>query len=187
MRILSVLTALILLTGCSSILSVPKTEASEVTFPLTITINKDSKQVQAELEALIKRHEGFSQHPYKDRNDVSVGYGRNLTTNGISEEEALYLLRNDVARIKKALSKKFPVFDELTNPRRAVMVSMAYGLGVEGVSDFALLWESLERRNYDKAALEIYLSSYCTQVRTRCFELAAIMETGDYDYEKHRK
>lgn len=148
---------------------------------MCIEITKGSKQVQAELEAMLIRHEGYRRTPYQDSGYLSIGYGRNLNTNGISPKEALYLLRNDVSRITYELAKKYPVFDELTNARRAVLISMAYGLGMDGISQFTLMWSNLEKRDYNKAALEIYMSSYCTQIGSRCAELAEMMETGVYN------
>lgn len=143
---------------------------------ICIEVTKGKKQIQAELEEMLMRHEGYRRHPYSDRDTQSIGYGRNLTTNGISKEEALYLLRNDIERITAQLSAKFPVFDDLTNGRRAVLISMAYGLGIDGISEFSLMWGNIERRDYERAALEIYLSDYCGQVGNRCKELADIME-----------
>ena len=174
MKHLIAATALIL-GGCASFEAQDQLSCDD-SKSICIEVTKGKAQVDAELEAMLMRHEGFRRHPYNDRGSQSIGYGRNLTYNGISEDEALFLLRNDIARIKKQLSARFPVFDELTNDRRAVLISMAYGLGIEGISEFKLMWENLNKRDYTRAALEIYLSNYCGQVGNRCRELAEMME-----------
>ena len=52
------------------------------------------------MEALIdsiKRHEGLRLFPYNDTTGhLSIGYGRNLTSNGISTQEAEIMLKSDI-------------------------------------------------------------------------------------------
>jgi len=177
MRIAGALAILILLTGCSSLLSEPEA-CSPDSVPMCIEITKGKQQLRDELQALVMRHEGFRQHPYADNGDQSVGYGRNLTTNGISEKEARLLLNNDLDRIEDTLSRRFEVFDRLDNTRRAVLISMAYGLGVDGVSQFDAMWERLNQHDYLATASEIIVSRYCSQIGDRCIELAGMMGSG---------
>jgi len=185
LRLATVGLVLTLLSGCSTLdwLNTHEDDVgcasdSEI---LCIEITKDSKQVQAELEAMMIRHEGYRRHPYTDRGATAIGYGRNLTNNGITKDEALYLLRQDIDRITRHLETTYPVFDRLTNPRRAVLISMTYMLGEKGISEFAYMWENLEKADYIRAGLEIYLSRMCGQIGNRCGELAKIMETGEYE------
>ena len=50
---------------------------------------------------MLKRHEGLRLKPYQDTiGKLTIGYGRNLDDRGISKEEAEYLLRNDISRVK---------------------------------------------------------------------------------------
>jgi len=185
LKLATIVSALPLLLGCST-LGWLDTHEDDVgcasdSKTLCIEISKDSKQVQAELEAMMIRHEGYRRHPYTDRGTTAIGYGRNLTNNGITEDEALHLLRQDIDRITQHLETTYPVFDRLTNPRRAVLISMTYMLGEKGISEFAYMWENLEKADYNRAALEIYLSRMCGQIGNRCGELAKIMETGEYE------
>ena len=172
-----------IISGCSTLGFEEVREVEEIGCSsdqsICIEVTRGKEEIQNDLENLIIRHEGYRRHPYPDRGVLSIGHGRNLTTNGISESEARYLLRNDIDRITKALSERFPVFDELTNNRRAVLISMAYGLGIEGISKFQYMWENLEKRDYVRAALEIYLSNYCGQVGNRCRDLAEMMEKDE--------
>jgi len=75
-----------------------------VTFPL-----------DALLESL-KTEEGFRARAYKcTAGHLTIGYGRNIDESGlgVTEEEASYLLKNDVLRTIKELQRKFIWFDEL--------------------------------------------------------------------------
>lgn len=50
------------------------------------------------LEKDLIRDEGLRLKPYHcTAGKLTIGYGRNLDDNGISEEEALSMLRNDIA------------------------------------------------------------------------------------------
>ena len=146
---------------------------------ICIEITDGYPVARSKLERLLIRHEGYRRHPYDDNGNLSVGYARNLTTNGISEEEALYLLRNDVDRIEKQLREKYPFVEELNVPRYNVVVSMAYVMGMTGLSEFKEMLAAIERRDYQRAGLEIYMSKFCSDVGKRCPELAEMMWQGE--------
>ena len=51
---------------------------------------------------MIKRHEGLRLKPYKcTAGKTTIGYGRNLTNVGISESEALIMLKADLEKAVK--------------------------------------------------------------------------------------
>jgi lysozyme len=160
---------LIAVAGCESLVGFVKDE------PLVIDITHD----QTYYENLIIKHEGFSQTAYKDRVGIAVGYGRNLTTNGVTREEALYLLRNDIEKLNDQLAKQIPASQRLNDVRYAVVLSMAYTLGVNGLSKFDRMWSAIEQRQFVMAANQMILSDWCRQVNNRCLELAEMMETGN--------
>lgn len=170
----------VLLGGCSSLFgdTPDGTAGCSESESVCIEITNGYQGYREKLERLIIRHEGYRRHPYNDNNDLSVGYARNLTTNGISEQEALYLLRNDLDRIEKQLQEKYPVVEELNPERYSVVVSMAYVLGMRGLSEFKDMWAAIERRDYPRAGVEIYMSKFCNDVGRRCPELAEMMWHG---------
>ena len=159
----------LLLSGCSTL------DSSE---SLVIGIHKGSQVIDKEIETMLIRHEGYSRKAYYDNGDISVGHGRNLTSNGLTQEEALYLLKNDIKRIKAALTERFPVFDDLTNNRRKVLISMTMTLGLEGISKFDRMWAYINKGDYTRAGVEMYISEWCNQVGYRCRELAEMMQNG---------
>ena len=134
-----------------------------VTFPL-----------DALLESL-KTEEGFRARAYKcTTGHLTVGYGRNIDESGlgVTEEEASYLLKNDVVRTIKELQLKFIWFDELGKNQREALVELCFQLGLTRLSKFVKMLEALKQKNYDDAATELLDSKYATQVSGRANRLA---------------
>ena len=68
------------------------------------------------LEEQLIRHEGYRQFPYLcSAGKSTVAIGRNLDDRGISEEEAKYLLHNDITICKQELSLLYPIVKVLNN------------------------------------------------------------------------
>ena len=130
----------------------------------------------------LKRHEGFRQRPYQDTmNILTVGYGRNLEINGISEKEAEYLLIQDITRISHEIWDVLPIFDQLCSPRQEVLVNMVYNLGMDGLLNFRKMLAALANGLYTLAADEMLHSLWSRQVGSRSFELAKVMELGVWE------
>ena len=54
---------------------------------------------------MLRRHEGLRLNPYHcSENKLTLGIGRNLEDRGITEEEALFLLNNDIKRVQEQLT-----------------------------------------------------------------------------------
>jgi len=134
-----------------------------VTFPL-----------DALLESL-KTEEGFRARAYScSAGHLTVGYGRNIDESGlgVTEEEASYLLKNDVVRTIKELQLKFIWFDELGKNQREALVELCFQLGLTRLSKFVKMLEALKQKNYDAAAAELLDSKYATQVPSRANRVA---------------
>lgn len=61
------------------------------------------------LQRLLVKHEGMRLKPYEDvlTEDITIGVGRNLDSIGLSEDEVLYLLDNDIQRCDTELLHHF--------------------------------------------------------------------------------
>jgi len=120
-------------------------------------------------------HEGIRLKPYRDSvGKLTIGIGRNLDDVGISHEEALYLLNND---IEKALSQAsaFSWFDKLSDTRQAVIVDMVFNLGLRGVRRFTKMIAAIEAEDFETAATEMKNSRWYRQVGKRGERLAGMM------------
>lgn len=111
----------------------------------------------------------------------TAAYGRNLSDRGLTEDEAEYLLRNDLRDFQDRCKKTFNSFwDLLDAPRKNVLVEMSFNMGVAGVRSFSSMLEALEKSNYKRAAEEMLDSKWADQVGHRAKVLAKQMRTGEY-------
>ena len=128
----------------------------------------------------LKVHEGLRLKPYKCTMGYdTIGYGRNLETNGISEEEAEMLLANDVFKVMEELSDHGLLQDH-TQPRQDVLINMAFQMGVSGLLKFKNMIRELDERRYSEAAKQMLDSRWAKQTPNRANELAEQMRTGVY-------
>lgn len=128
---------------------------------------------------LLKLHEGFRSHPYKDSLGIlTIGYGRNLETKGIFQHEAEGMLRGDILDTIEALTHKLTFWDSLNDTRKVVLIDMGVNLGVNGLLRFKKMIVALEKGEHDIAALEMLDSKWATQVKSRANDLAQMMKNG---------
>ena len=135
------------------------------------------------LTALIARHEGLRLKPYKDTvGKLTIGYGRNLSDNGITMTEADILLQNDL-RDAKSAAKSYSWFAGLNEPRQAVVIDMIFNLGVVGFSRFTATQRAIEAADWELAASHMLDSKWALQVGRRAREDAEMMRTGEWVVE----
>lgn len=132
----------------------------------------------AALRRQLIRHEGMVLKPYVDTvGKTTIGVGRNLTDNGISENEALDLLRNDLVVVLEELSAKLPWFAGLSPIRQRVLLDMGFNLGPVGLLKFKQTLASVERGDYALAAKQMLQSRWAQQVGQRAQRLSAMMHS----------
>ncbi|AOT08125.1 glycoside hydrolase family protein [Pseudoalteromonas luteoviolacea] len=131
-----------------------------------------------DLISQLKVHEGFRSQMYKCTKDKwTIGYGFNLES-GITKEEAALLLQCRVKRISHQLSNELPYFALPNEQRQAVLVNMAFNLGVTGLMNFKKTLSYVEAGDYEQAAIEMMDSRWAKQVPNRAQELSNQMYTG---------
>jgi len=135
----------------------------------------------------LRRHEGLRLKPYHcSENFLSLGYGRNLDTNGISEAEAEFMLLNDLLACESEL-KNEGWYNQLDEVRRAVILNMAFNLGKPTLLKFKKFIGALSDDDYETASKEMVTGSdgvspskWASQVGSRAYELADQMRTGQW-------
>ena len=132
---------------------------------------------------LIKQHEGFVEHAYKDSEGyLTIGYGRLIDERlggGISAKEAEFLLMNDINQVIEA-AKKYTFWDSLNEPRKAVIISMMFNLGQPRFDKFRNTKDAIHSGNFELAASEMLNSMWRKQVGHRAEHLAEMMRTGEW-------
>ena len=132
------------------------------------------------LKGMLIRHEGLRLKPYRDSvGKLTIGVGRNLDDIGISEDEAFYLLENDIRRAEETAAECAAlygvVFESLPEDARLVLVNMAFNLGYR-IGGFKKMFAALKAGDYEEAAREMLDSRWARQVGERARELSEIMK-----------
>jgi lysozyme len=129
----------------------------------------------------LKRDEGLRLTPYRDTvGKLTVGYGRNLDAEGISPDEAEYMLHNDLIAHTQALEKALPWVTTLPPVIHDVLVNMAFNMGVPGLLEFKQTLAKIQAGDYVGAAEEVMRSKWATQVGIRAERLSAQLRIGVY-------
>jgi lysozyme len=131
-------------------------------------------------KARLKLHEGLRLKPYRDTvGKLTIGYGRNLTDRGLTEAEAEFLLDNDIKSHSEELAKALPWLVNLDPARQAVLVDMAFNLGVPGLLKFKNTLRAVREGRFEDAAKGMLASKWARQVKGRAVRLAEAMKTGN--------
>lgn len=131
------------------------------------------------IRELLKRQEGLRLHPYRDNGSLSIGFGRNLTSLGITEAEAEMLLEADIERVEKEMGA-YDYFSGLSPERKAAVMSLGYNLGATRYALFINHHSAMAKGDYEEAAKNIYPDSlYAEQVPNRAKEIAEILLTNE--------
>ena len=121
--------------------------------------------------------------PYLDTvGKLTIGVGRNLDDKGLSRNEALDLLQNDINDAIEDVRHCCSIYDELSRPRQLVLISMAFNMGREGLSRFIRFLDALHANDWERAADEMMRSKWATQVGTRATTLAAMMRSNTSEW-----
>lgn len=149
-----------------------------------------------QLTTAITRDEGVRLNAYKDTTGhLTIGVGRNLDacplttyeidavghdarSKPITRADAVYLLRNDIARTLAALDRELPWWKTLDEVRRMAMANMCFNLGVTKLIGFKKTLGWLRQGNYAAAAGAMLDSKWAVQVGDRAKRLAEMIRTG---------
>lgn len=77
----------------------------------------------------LERDEALRLKPYRDSvGKLSIGIGRNLDDKGISKDEALMMLQNDIAEHLALLDRHLSWWRNMNDPRQRALANMAFNL-----------------------------------------------------------
>ena len=133
---------------------------------------------QDELEGMLIRHEGLRLKPYKDSyGNVTIGVGRNLDGKGISEDEAKFMLVNDLDECLADLKDIFQgQFGLLPDSIQRVLMDMRFQLGYNGFRGFKRMIRALKGNNLPEMIAQMENSAWYRQVPGRANELIGMIE-----------
>lgn len=131
-----------------------------------------------DLKRLLSSQEGFKLKPYKDTaGKITIGVGRCLDDIGISPDEAMMMLDNDIERAINS-ARVFKWFDGLSDTRQNAIICMIFNLGLGGFSEFKNMIKAFEDKDYALASKEMLDSKWSAQVGNRATILARMVSDG---------
>ena len=155
------------------------------------------------LNELLIRHEGLRLTPYRDTKGLlTIGVGRNLDEVGLTKDEALLLLSNDLERVRCELDQALPWWNKLGEVREAVLISLGYNLGVltppgkAKLLTFSHTLDLIKNARYAEAADRLLTLPWADQVGKeppserfpygqRAYELTEMLRTGRWAGDTH--
>ncbi len=128
---------------------------------------------QDRLAKQLLQHEGIRLKPYKcSANKLTIGIGRNIEDVGINEQEAFYLLFNDIDAVTTQCQKNFDWFDELSDLRQEAIVNLVFNMGLSKFMQFKKTIAYIADGQFDQAGSELLNSRYADQVGQRAIDVA---------------
>jgi lysozyme len=132
----------------------------------------------------LKNEEGSVAHAYQDSLGYwTIGVGRLIDERKggkLYPDEIDYLLENDVKRATAGIEAALPWFHLLDERRQAVMIGMAFQMGVKGLLAFSTTLSHVRVGRYAEAAVAMLESTWARQTPERAARMSKQMETGEW-------
>ena len=141
------------------------------------------------LKEILIEHEGLRLDRYKcPAGANTVGVGHNLDANPIpgltfpiTREMAMEILEDDIEAATADLHRELPWTKNLDEVRHAVLVDMAFNMGIYGLKLFKNTLAHVKEGMYHAAALNMLDSKWAKQVqKSRVDRLVGMMTTGKW-------
>lgn len=130
------------------------------------------------LKDWIKKCEAFKSHPYLDTvGKLTIGWGRNIEDNGISQAEGDFMFDNDFARCERELAP-YPWYVNQPEGVQAALMNMCFNLGIGRLLGFRKMIMALTAKDYTTAAIEALDSKWAKQVGQRAKDVALMIREG---------
>ena len=108
----------------------------------------------------------------------TCGYGRNIQDRGISEEEALFMLQNDIEDCNEDLKKIFPKWLEFSGGRRVALRDVRFQHGAAGFRLYQKMISAVLRDDWNGASFHLLDSAYARKHIQRSNDNAELLRSG---------
>lgn len=107
---------------------------------------------------------------------LTIGIGRNLTDNGVNDDEMALMHENDIDEAERTARRLLPDFAELSDVRKYVVCNMAFNLGYERLKGFRKALLAIHEKRWADTADEMLDSKWAkVDVPERAKRLANAM------------
>ena len=144
-----------------------------------------------DLATQLRQEEGSVPHAYQDHLGYwTIGVGRLIDKRkggGLSPDEVDYLLRNDIRKKTDEVFAALPWAKGLNEPRQAVLIGMAFQMGIAGLLGFKNTLALVKAGRYTEAATGMLNSLWAQQTPGRAARMARQMEIGEWQTRPTRE
>ncbi|MCK7229473.1 lysozyme [Enterobacter asburiae] len=158
---------------------------------------------ESHIISLLRQEEGVKQLPYLDNLGYpTIGVGFRLGPQGASLSNYLFTLENTtidawlndiVDNVKADMMAQNEIAMAImvcNSPRRDILTSMAYQIGLEGLKKFRHMLECIHSEYWDQASCQMLNSEWAKQTPERALRHARVMQSGkwmsEYDFHSHK-
>lgn len=113
---------------------------------------------------------------------LTIGVGRNIEDNGISEATISQMLQEDIECCLKEAQRLFGLdfFNSLSTPRQHAIIMMIFQLGAAGFFEFRNTIAAIKQNNFALAAEHARKSLWARQVPDRAKRVTTLLESEVY-------
>ena len=131
---------------------------------------------QSMIKNILYIEEGFRAKPYyctEGFPTIGIGFvvgkkGEPLPDMEMTKRQAFLMLDDKIESFTKEVSERFPIeWSRCNQARKDILISMAFQLGVTGLSKFKNTLAAIRAGNFQKAADEMLDSRWARQTRNR--------------------
>jgi lysozyme len=141
-------------------------------------------------ESIIRLEEGLRLKPYRcSEGCPTIGFGEKIGDKGdplpnitTTREEALIFLRKRISEIiPRLIAHNTIAWNNCNRQQQAILISMAYQVGVSGLLAFKKMWKAIEMRDFKEAGKQMLDSKWAVQTRNRAVRHSNTMSSGGLD------
>lgn len=142
---------------------------------------------------MLLRDEGRQPYPYDDASGkfiygsgkITIGIGRNLEANPLTDNAIDLLLLEDLVRAEEGARRVIgnSNFNSLSDNRKLAIINLVFNLGEAGFSKFTSTIACIKAQDFSGARLNLLKSKYASQVKTRALRVADMLEKDIFPYE----
>ena len=119
-----------------------------------------------------RKHRFPTDYETLDGETLLMALIRDMKINGITEAEAMMLLRNDIYQCEEDLKRKVKWYPGAPDELKEVLVNMCFNMGIKTLMTFKNTLWYMGAGEYERAAANMLKSRWARQVKGRAKRLA---------------
>lgn len=140
-----------------------------------------TRKVPTTVAEMLEGEEGRVPYVYKDSegyDTIGVGILVDKRNGGLTNDEIDYLLKSRIDRASAQVVERLPWSSALNEPRFAVLLGMAFQMGIDGLMQFSNTLAAVQAGRFQDASIGMLASRWATQTPERAARMAEQMRTG---------